>query len=298
MSVFINSKRSLLEYLNNSNGTTMFTLENLVFSDPAPIAGTWREETTDKNTFMKVNAAEAAGFKGRTVITYNRLELGDFDHFKPAAKRVLQVYQPSTVHDILSNILYYWGLFLTEDDIENDPITLDENGSGSVVLRAKPTSPIWMGELGIDLVIGGANIQDLLAVTDLNGLNYPVDDPATQTSALLYVYPFDMTEWRDELLMIEDDGHVLTEAEAQSLVDKLKAVDLGAGAALWNSDSESTEWSLDGASVFHNGLNSLAYPTNQAYKYVIGIDFKEGNTIPSGRMYLHYNDPDDPNSAD
>lgn len=294
MSVFINSKQSLLDYLNATNGTSMFTLDNLVFSQPSPVAGTWREETTDKNTYMKVSASETAGFKGITVITYDRLDMANFANFKPT--RTLPAWEPVSVHDVIPNILYYFGLFLTADDVEDDPITLDENGAGTITVRAKATSPIWVGEITFDVIAGGANISEIMDVKELNGLNYPVSDPNTQVSALLYCYPFDATEWRDQLLAIAEG--VLDQTNADLLVTIFKTLDLGIGKDLWNATPGSTEWCVEGATIFHSGLNSLAFPTNQSYKYVLGIELRGDVTIPSGRFYLHYNDPDDPNSAE
>lgn len=295
MSVFIDSKKSLLDYLNATNGTTMFTLENLVFSNPAPVAGTWREEVTQKNTFMKVNASETAGFKGRAVVTYDRLQLANFANYKPAA--ILPAWEPTTTHDLLANVLYYFGLFLSPADIEDDPVVLDENGAGAVVLRAKTTSPLWLGELTVNVIEGGANIADMMTVQSLDGLNYPVADPSTQVSALLYVYPFDATEWRDQLLDIAD-GAPLAIEDAQLLATIFSTLDAGIGQALWNATPADTAWALEGATVVYSGLNSLAFPTNQSYKYVLGLELRGDVTIPSGRFYLHYNDPDDPDSAE
>lgn len=294
MSVFIDSKTAVLNNLNADNATTLFTAANLAMSDPKPIAGTWMEGTTTKNTYMKVSAAAGATFKGKGTIKYNRLQMGDFSHFKPT--RGLKAYAPVTTKDLLPNILYYFGLYFTLKDIIDEPVTLDGNGAGVVTLRANPTSPIWLGSLSFNVVQGGANLASALSVVNLNGLNYPVTDGNSQTSALLYVYPFDATASRDTLLPIAEGA--LSDANALALANLFKTLDLGAGAALWNADPANKLWSLQGATIVHNGLNSLAYPTNQSFKYVMTIDLRGDVTLPTGRFYLHYNDPDNPNSAD
>lgn len=293
MSVFIDSKQALLNYLNTANSTNMFTLTNLIWSDPAPIAGTWMEGTTAKNTFMKVTAAAGAGFEGKTTIKYDRLKLGNFANFKPT--RTLKAYQPVTTHDLLPNILYYFGLVLGEQDIVDEPLTLVD-GAGTVTLKAKATSPLWLDQLTFDIVPGGASLDQMMTVKALNGLNYPVNDPTTQTSALLYTYPLNFTAYRDELLAMAEG--TLTQAQADRLVVMLKALDKGPGATLWNSDGSNPLWSVAGAKIVFNGLNSMGLTTNQSYKYVMGLDLREGVTTPTGRFFLHYNDPDNPNSAD
>lgn len=293
MSIFINSKQALLNYLNGANSTTLFTLTNLVWSQPQPVAGSWMEGTTLKNTFMKVNAAPDAPFKGRQTIKWDRLELGDFSHFKPT--RGLPAYLPATTHDLIPNILYYFGLFLTTDDIVSEPVVLDVQGAGTVTITAKPTSVLWTGSLSFDVVQGGANIATLLVNKELDGLKYPVSDPATQTSALIYAYPMDMTAYRDQFLAIAEG--TLTQEQATLIVNALKAVDSGTAKALWTDTAGATAWALAGAKVVHNGLNGLAYPTNQSYKYIMALELRADVTVPTGRFFLHYNDPDDPNSA-
>lgn len=294
MSVFIDSKQALLNYLNAANSTTQFSLTNLLYSDPKPVAGTWLEGTTAKNTYMKLTAAQGAGFEGRSTIKYDRLTLSDFSHFKPT--RGLPAYQPATTHDLLSNILYYFGLMLGPQDIISEPVVLDQNGAGTVTIKAKDTSPLWLGQLTFDVTQGGANIDTITTVKALNGLNYPVSDPATQTSALLYTYPLNFTAYRDDLLAMAEG--VLSAANADKLVTALKALDQGPGAALWNNVDSNNAWSLNGAKVIFCGLNSMAFTTNQSYKYVLCLELRASVTTPIGRFYLHFNDPDNPNAAD
>lgn len=292
MSVFLQSKKSLLSYLNATNGTTVFDEDNLILSQPAPVAGTWLDEVTDKNTYLKVTAAPTAPFKGRATIRYDRLNLGDFAHFRPV--RQLPAYQPATTHDLLPAILYYYGLNIGPDDVEDTPLSLT-GGAGTVTLVAKATSFIWLGSLTFDVIEGGADLNELITVASLEGLDYPVPNPDTQVSALLYVYPMDATNYRDQLLLIPDDA-ILTSGDAETLRSALTALDTGVGKNLWNTSNASTEWSLEGATVVFNGLNSLAYPTNQAYKYVMAVELRVGVTVPTGIFYLHYNDPEDPDS--
>jgi hypothetical protein len=294
VSIFINPKQSLLDYINTANGTTRFTALNTALSVPQPVAGTWREGTTTKNTFVKATPMPGADFKGKTYLVYDRLQLGDFRHFRPV--RTLPCYQVDSVHDILSNILYYYAIKLNADDVEDDPIVLDGEGKATVTVRAKPGSLIWLGSVTFDIIPGGALIDSYLQATTLNGLHYPVDDFTTQTSALIYTYGYDFSGFRDQFLLI-DDGGVITQPQAQFIADALKTLDKGIGAALWvGVDATATLWNLFGATCVYNGLNSIEYASNPAYKYIMVLELAGTVTKPSGRFILHYNDPEDPNA--
>jgi len=298
MSVFYDPAVALLDHVNISNGyntvgTFRFTTATCFLSKPIPTEGTWREETTDKNTFLRISAKPTANFKGQAVITYNRLNLGDYLHFRPEA--TLPAHAPETVHDLIPNFLFYFGIYLREDEVHDDPLSLVE-GAGDVTIRMKEDALIFYGEITIPVIPGGANINILATKKELDGLNYPVDNPLTEVSALLYCYPLDLSEHRDSILPIEEG--IISDTDATTLADIIKLVDIATNKDSWNSDPEALTWSLQGATVIHNGLNNISMPTNQKYKYVMALDLREGVTMPSGRFYLHYNDPFDPDAVD
>lgn len=300
MSMFYDPATALLDHVNRANGYSntvpsfRFTTDNVMLSTPAPIEGTWREETTDKNTYIRVSAKEDSTFKGNTVITYSRLQLGDFAHFRPLRK--LPCHNVATVHDIIPNIMYYYTLYLDPAEVYDDDLTLDEEGTGTVTVRMKDTAIIFQGELTFDIVPGGAHLKDHMTVKSLEGLNYPVEDPLTETSAILYCYPMDLSEHRDILLDIEEG--VLPDEMAETLAALLLEIDTAGVRGTWNADVEVNTWSLAGATVLHNGLNTLMFSSNQRFKYILQIQLREGVTTPSGVFYLHYNDPFDPNAPD
>lgn len=299
MSVFYNPRTALLDHVNCANGYTTvanyrFTEDQVILSKPAPTEGTWREETTGKNTFLRISAKEDSIFKGRVVITYNRLNLGDFAKFRP--RRKLPCHEPVTVHDIIPNILYYFGIFLSPEEVHDDEISLNAEGEGVATIRMKEDAIIFTGELTFDIVKGGAFLADHLVKTELDGLNYPVEDPTTEVSAILYTYPFDLSEHRDVLIDIEEG--IIADADAEAIAGILPLIDHNATKGEWNADYEKDIWSLAGATVLYNGLNSLNFATNQRFKYVMQLQLREGVTTPSGVFFLHYNDPFDPDAPE
>lgn len=299
MSVFYTPKTALLDHINCANGYTTvdnyrFTEDQVILSRPSPIEGTWREETTDKNTFIRVSAIEGGTFKGNATCTYNRLDLGDFRHFRPT--RRLPCHEPSTTLDLIPNILFYFGIHLEPEEVFEDELSLDGDGNGVATIRMKDDAIIFYGELTFDVVAGGAFLPDHLVKKELDGLNYPVDDPSTQVSAILYAYPFDLSEHRD--FLVEVDEGLLPDETAATLATLITQVDYNEVKGDWNADAESTQWSLAGANVLYNGLNNLQFASNQRFKYVMQIELREDVTIPTGVFFLHYNDPFDPNAPE
>lgn len=293
MSVFRTPLASLVNYINTANNMTL-NPDDVTFSAPKNSAESWQGTTTGKNTYVKITAKPTATFKGSVVVTYDRLDLADYKKFQPT--KPLPAYQKTTTRELASRLLDTFGLNITPEDIVDEPLNLTD-GAGRVNLKAEPTSLGWVGAMDIDIVVGAAELNTLATTKDLPGFNYlGVDDPATQTSAQVYMYPYDFTTYRDDLQEYED-GLALTDEQATRLVEILKAVDQGAGAALWNADPASTTWSVAGATCFFNGMNSGAFPTNSKYKYAVGLELRGDVTTPTGRFYLQFSDPVDPNEV-
>ena len=163
------------------------------------------------------------------------------------------------------------------------------------VLVAKEDAIGWTGELKVMSQEGNAVLSQHLTTQLLPGLNYPVDGDGATGSAMSYFYGYDFTDHKDVLETYEA-GTFLTEEDTE-LLAAIKAMDTNAGKSLWNLTPESTVWSLEGAEITYSGINSPLLPTNQSYKYVLGILLKATVTTPPGICYLHYDDPYDPNEV-
>ena len=281
----------LLAELNKANSTT-FTLDDLVFANPQVVAGTWKDKTTLKNTGVVVTAKPGSAFQGRANILYDRLPLANLD---PAKLKGFQcaAYQPVKVYDLLPWLKYWNGLHLTADDILDGDLVDNGNGSKTAVLSAKPTSYGWQGSVSITVTEGGASLNDVLTTPELQGLNYPTASDA-DTYGQIYMYGYDFTTYFADLVAMNVGA--VSGANVTKLVNAFKALDVSSGKALWNEDAANTAWSLAGATVVSNGLNSASLPTNQAYKYVMALALRADVLTPAGTLYLHYNDPFDPNA--
>lgn len=289
---------SLTDLLNaiNAANSTAFLATDLSFSLPKVVSGTWQGLSSDRNTAVKVTAA-SAGYQGSQVILYNRLDLAQLANLPGVTD--LAVNNPQTTWDILPQLAYYLGIQFVQGDLQNLPITLNGDGTGQVQLAANPNSLGWQGSVMLNVVAGGVPLDAAASTTQLPGINYPVPDasapPATAVYGPAYLYPYDFTSWQSTFLTYAPGA--MTQTQLDAVLAAIQAVDVGAGKALWVDTGANTTWNLTGATILSNGLNdAVNNPTNPAYKYAMAIQLAAGQTTPSGTLYLHYNDPFDPNN--
>lgn len=289
---FQQETRADLLQLINTNNTLTLKLTDITWSNPQVVAGSWREQSTLKNTAARVTADPASAFQGSVTQLYDRLQLASLANF--AGFRVLAPATATTVHELLSSIAYTTGVRFTTEDLENLSITT-EDSKRYAVLSAKPTSLGWIGSLKMEVLSGGVALDTAVVQPVLPGLLYPNPEavPGTDTMGSVYLYGYDFTAYYPDINGLIPGPLAL--ADATKMVAMLKAIDVSAGKTLWTTDAAATAWSLDGAVITRNGLNNTSsLPTNPAYKYVLGIQPKSTLTAPKGVMYLHYNDPFNP----
>ena len=292
MSVFIDPRQSVIDLINHANSNASFTLENVKVSIPYQVSGGKFDGTTALNTWVWVAPYDGSTYKGRVRVFYNRLQLSDYS--KLAAHVSVKSPYVSSVHYLLDAIRYYLGLYLTIDDVIDDPIALDETGSGTVTVRAKDTSKIWLGELSVSVVPGGVSLSNYLS-NQPTVLSYPISNLIDGVWGSALLYSIDATAYRDNLLPITPG--TLHGDGLNTVLEMLLTLDLSDNGSLWNNSDTSDSWSLDGATVVYNGLNDpVTYPSNSNYKYLLAIDLKSAIVNPEGRLFIHYNDPNDPNT--
>ncbi|MCO6704726.1 Ig-like domain-containing protein [Streptomyces sp. CHB9.2] len=286
------SKVSLLNYLNAKNATS-FKLTDLVFSAPQVINGTWRGVANPHNTAVRVTADAGSIFQGTVVITYDRLELKEIIKIPGF---ILRADHPTSAYGLLDQLATYNGLNFTTDDIEDSPVTDNGDGTYTVTLTAKAGSYGWVGSVTIaNFGQGGAPLDRVLSGDAMPGLNYPTSSDGDVYGAL-YLYSYDFTDFYDLLLDLEP-GVPLSDQQAADLAAAINELDVSSGAGAWNNSPDLTQFSLQGAVPFYNGLNMPEFLSNSSYKYALLLDLRVGVTIPKGRMVLHFNDPIDSGSV-
>lgn len=289
------SAYSLTDYINQTNSLELDASE-LIFSKPNPTQGTWREDLTNHNTVVRITATEDSPYKGTVVVAYDRLALSDLNNLLDFK---IKTYLPETTHDLLRPIQLRYGIHLDAADIVDVALssaTVGSEGEDPVyTLTATENALGWIGTCTVAVGEGDAVLGDYLLTHTLPGLNYPVQGDGTQGSAVVYMYGLDFTDVKDVLETYPVE--LVVDEFSDDLLEAIQLVDTQDGSDLWNLDAESTEWSLHGAEVVYNGLNDGILPTNTAFKYVLGLQLRGDVTTPPGVMYLHYNDPFDPNEV-
>lgn len=296
MSYITPSLDDLIAILNKANSTT-FTKADLTISVPQVVSGTWHAQVTNKNTAIRFTAPPQGTFQGTAVVLFDRLNLASLANAAVMPGFRCSAYHVTSVHGLLPMLFFYTGMVLGTDDVEDTPLVDAGHGNGDLtaVISAKPGSVGWVGSVSLNVTVGGAPMDQILVNTNLPGLNYPTANDQ-DTYGLLYLYGYDFTTYFNTVAPIAPG--VLTDQQADALVVALKATDISpAGKLLWTNADGVTAWNLKGATVLSNGLNSSSLPTNPAYKYVMALKLADGVLTPAGTMYLHYNDPFDPNAS-
>ncbi|MNI40586.1 hypothetical protein D3C73_948130 [compost metagenome] len=205
------------------------------------------------------------------------------------------MYQPTKLSDFFPALWRRYGIVFDPDDLIDAPFTFAGTEPEEIHIQAKDDAIGWTGSMKVVVQEGQAVLSQHLTTVQLPGINYPVTGDGSQGSALTYMYGMDFTAFKSVLEQYEVDT-VLGAADT-ALLDAIKATDLNAGKSLWNLTVGSTAWSLEGAEIVYSGINSGVLPTNSSYKYVLGIKLRDDVLTPPGVMYLHYDDPVDPNEV-
>lgn len=295
MSAFQRSSvAALIAGINAANATT-FSASDLSFSNPKVVTGgTWQGIASDRNTAVRATAA-SANYQGNKVILYNRLNLSQLANLPGVHLALASV---TKVWDALPALATFLGVPFTQNDLQNLDVTTAGDGSGNIQLSADPNSLGWIGSVVLPFTKGGVSLPSVLTTTTLPGVNYPVADasapPASAVYGPMYLYPYDFTT--NQATFLTYSPGALNQTQIDYLVTAIKAVDVGSGKASWIGTGSNTTYNLTGASIISNGLNdSATLGTNPLYKYVLRLRLAGTQTNPAGDLYLHYNDPFNPN---
>lgn len=288
MSMYVTGTEDLLLQLNAITGYSL-KLSDLILGTVTPTSAD-EINKYHKNSKVRVTLAPGATAAGTTMVYYDRLDvskltLANYGAGMPALT--------DSIPECSQIVRKFTGAVIGTDDIDVVVSGVTE-ALGTLDFSIKTSSVGWFGEasLQIPIVATVPRTNEVITDTNLKGLNYP-EDSLTATFGQMYLTPFDFT--LNGLVLKPITTGVLSTVNADALVTVLKAVDTYAGKTLWNNDAASTAWSLNGATVMKNGLNTdPSVLSNPAYKYVMVLKLRSDVTKPLGQLYLHYNEPFDP----
>lgn len=267
------------------------TVDNCIISKPAPVAGSWKEVTTTKNTVVKISqTVPAVTYNGKNWVVYDRVPISAMLNRLPDPT-VLRVDNPKTVKDLLRAINRRWGIGLEDRDIIDDPIVLDSDGKATVTMMIHPDSYLYTGSFTFSVVPGDAMLSENVTTTAQAGFTYPdgnIDYVGGQKGyAQPYSYSFDFTLKETELRALKVGTDLTGLADILTYITK----------TTWTNSASDVDnaYTVTGAEILYNGLNSTDYPTSSAFKYLVIVKMGPKCKL-QGKMYLQFNDKDDPNS--
>lgn len=277
MALFVPAPQQWLKELNQKNDGVA-TLSDISFGVPEPTTPEEKLQFSNKDTKCLMTGV-GAKYHGTQTIYYNRIDLST-----PFANQLLLlqfVHPVSNLYAARAQLNEQLATTFLETDIE-DHIFDPELTEGVLVLTAKPGSHGWKGSVSIGYEI----IQpDVIEIPDvhLDGVMTPNDSILLEQASLRYSYwDFKLNRAFIDTLV---EGPVTTEQIAE-LITIFDEIDNTPWAA-----SGYSEYSLDGATVLYNGPAST-WATSRQFKNVVVIELSDKSTLLTGRLYLHYNNPE------
>ena len=280
MPLFRDARSQIIADINTKNGIVL-KMADVVFGVAESVASLPVQPTTTKKTRVILYAAPSAPYTGSVPVYYDRLNFGSvFAHTPVNTYAKLRSYRPVRIHDLIPDLNNYYGLELTAADIEDGDLLLD-NGSGTAVIKAKPTSLNWEGEFTVTILPGDINIERAMTVTDLDGVQYP-SGQSTKGQAEVYSYYFDCSAYAPYLgeLVVSEAGEPVN----QGFVDFV----VGVTGDPWVLTGTGP-FSLEGAVIKYNGVNSLNKPSNNNYDFICEVLLGSACSNFAGTLRFHYN---------
>lgn len=284
--ISILSKSSLdlvIDLINAANTATKakFDETKILVSNPTVLDAS---DASGHNTKAHVSAVKGGGYVGNVDVTYNRLDIGLL--FKGIAANLdLGSTVPKTTKDLLDSLNARFGLGLTEDDIEDQPIDTSASQPWTTTVAIKTSSLAYLGTL--TLTIGpdpevGERLNTVVLTTNLNGLMYPNDD-TSKAQAREYSWNIDansISAWLEQ------------RTTGDKIADNAFATELNKVVAeLWTYDgAEAKDYNTANAEVVYAGVNDATQDTNQKFSRI--VQFKLDETLCAnmgGILTLGYN---------
>lgn len=162
------SVQIILDLINFYNGTAI-KRHQVDFGAITPTEG--------KQVHLVLHSRRGGGFYGDSAVYYNRVDLAEIPY---AANGQEHEYDVSTASGVLDFINSRYGVKIDATDVAIDgqdlldadfPVSQEYDVPQAFVITAKPTSPVWIGSLTINLTKTRVKLQDIWTVTILEGLD-------------------------------------------------------------------------------------------------------------------------------
>ena len=264
-----------------------------------------------KLTNVVVNGATATatlegirygGLKHYKNFTYHRISIESF--FKNT-HRLIKASEAKSTKDILNAIAFYYGLFLTESDIVDHPVSYYDPEQDFVyecTLEIIAGHPLYYGTVVFHIEGIQTTIDDMIIYTDVDAVK---DTSPHVTGKLVNTYNtwgVDYSAHSEYLktyaAKTSGTAVALTDAQAKELVNRLSSVD----GQPWTYTDSTKAFNLKGASILYHRatadfIANVADPTakpNEQYQYVMLIVPSAKDLYPTltnnWGYFIHYDD--------
>lgn len=275
MALYPDPLDSILGSIKSLNNGTELGRDEYIFGSPVVIP----KEASGVNTSLLISQnGPQSPFAGEVTVKHIRLDLADLIILVGADVRMSGV---ATTVEFAGELNRIYGTRLDASDIENTALNLTA-GAGDVTLVAKANSRAWIGTVTFHLTPGRFQLDDYLTVTNLNGLPYP-DPYEAKPFGNAYAYWRNCTEQFTAL-----EAVTVESPDWNAIKDILVALTGDA----WVTTG-SARYSLQDAQVLFVGEVADYPELNQTYLKAVVLKLGTACLGLSGRMFLHYNNPDD-----
>jgi hypothetical protein len=218
-------------------------------------------------------------YDGEVTVRYTRWA---FERLATLIDPNIRISNVASTWDVAQSLNAQFGFGITIEDIIDEAVVLVD-GAGPVLVKARPTSKGWTGEVTFNVTPGRFDLGTLVATTVLPGLNYP-NRSTEKPYGELYSYCRDFSGHYATLLAMD-----ATETTPEKL-ETIKTILIAVTGDAWVTDSIK-RFSLQGATITFNGPTTGQELPNPEYEYYMTIDLTADCQGLSGTLILHYSDP-------
>lgn len=232
------------------------------------------------NTSMKVSAKNLESvYDGEVTVRYTRWA---FERLATLIDVNIRISAVTSAWDVAQALNAQYGFGIVFEDLVMTPINLVD-GAGDVLIKARPQSKGWTGECLFHVTPGRFDLNTVVAVKVLPGLNYP-NRSTEKPYGELYSYSRDFSGHYQTLLDMD-----VTETTPEKLTT-IKNILVAVTGDAWVTDSVK-RFSLQGAVLKTNGPTAGSELPNPEYERFMTIELSADCQGLSGTLILHYSDP-------
>ena len=157
------SREVLIDLINHANQTHTPTAPTLYAHD---FQYSVPDKLSDTYTEIRLDAASNAPFKGSWLFRYERMRYSAFLE-KNQDIRLQTTLESGMLSELMDQVCARWNVRLNKDEDYYD-VPFDNNQFYPIVLRARPESLLWVGELSL-VITKQPFLSDIIQNRELNG---------------------------------------------------------------------------------------------------------------------------------